>query len=71
MSGGDLLTNLSADLTVDRLEPTASSPALQGRTPAGEAARKTRRRARPVSEAEADGSADRGDEPEHKIDSLA
>jgi hypothetical protein len=71
-----LSVELSTDLSVERLEPAASAPALQGRTPAAEVSRKARRRPRPNQEAEVEveGSSDpdfRDDEPKHKIDSLA
>jgi hypothetical protein len=78
--GSDLVTNrstglssdLSSDLSVERLVPAASPPALQGQAPAGEVNRKPRRRARSESEEEAElDSLGPGEEPEHKIDSLA
>ncbi len=84
MGSGDVVTTRSAspavdpstDLSVERLEPIASAPALQGQAPAAEVSRKARRRPRPKEEAEADVelSSDpdfKGDEPKHKIDSLA
>jgi len=84
MGSGDVVTtrsaspaaDLSSDLPVERLEPAASAPALQGQAPAAEAGRKARRRPRPDEEAEADVEVAsdpdfRGDEPKHKIDSLA
>jgi hypothetical protein len=83
MGSGDVVTtrsaspaaDMSTDLSVERLEPAASAPALQGQAPAAEVSRKVRRRPRPTEEVEADvevsSDADfRGDEPKHKIDSL-
>jgi hypothetical protein len=82
MGSGDVVTTRpaspaadpSADWSVERLEPAASAPALQGQTPAPEVSRKARRRARPTEEADVEVSSDpdfRDDEPKHKIDSLA
>ncbi|MFZ0954995.1 MAG: hypothetical protein WAN60_01530 [Candidatus Sulfotelmatobacter sp.] len=82
MGSGDVVTNrsagfsadLSTDLWVERLKPAASAPALQDQTPAAEVRRKARRRPRPNQEADAGSSSDPdfpGDEPKHKVDSLA
>jgi hypothetical protein len=77
MGSRDLVTNplpdLSLDLSVERLEPAASAPALQGHAPPDEVSRKARRRARSESEEEAEPevSPGPGQDPEHKIDSLA
>ena len=55
MGNGNVVTTRSAspavdpstDLSVERLEPIASAPALQGQAPAAEVSRKARRRPRP------------------------
>jgi hypothetical protein len=75
MSSADRVTN-SPDPSVERLEPAASAPDLQGHSPPGEA-RKARRRARSEGEPEDEEQAeeldlgDRAGEPPHQIDSLA
>lgn len=75
MDSLDLRTGLSPDLSVERLDLAASTPALQGHGSGGEVLRKARRRGRAESESEGDagleGAPDPGDEPEHQVDSLA
>jgi hypothetical protein len=77
MSSADRVTN-SSDLSVERLEPATSAPALEERPPAREVSRKARRRAQSEGEAETEtgeeqtlNAPDGSDQPKHKIDSLA
>jgi len=75
MSSADRVTN-SPDLSVERLEPAASAPDLQGHAPAREVSRKTRRRAQSEGDEEKEpeeelNAPDGSDQPQHKIDSLA
>jgi hypothetical protein len=63
--------DLAASLSVERMAPVSGSPTVQGQSSPENGEGKPRRRPPPPEPASAEPGEEDGDEPQHRIDSLA
>jgi hypothetical protein len=64
-------SDLSVNLSVDRMAPVSSSLAVRGQSAPRNGEGKPRRRPPPAAKASEELAEEDGDRPEHRIDSLA